>query len=192
MKRARHEWPRQIVEVGATQARKRDPRSDETPDPQATQKISREQLEAVLKGTTSGFRPAARSEPTFQEPEDLADVMRESLRELESAPFESPPEVSSRHESSGHEAIAKEVAVEPPREDVAARGEHAIVTPAVMAPVTFEPLPEIVARATAQQLTPSRLRTRLPLPARIFLLAISALVLSIAIGSLIALVTGPR
>lgn len=179
MKRARRDWPKQIVELGASQARRLDPRSDEGEarvdtrlDPQATQKISREQLDAVLKGTTSGFRPAVRSEPGVVEPDaptDLADVMLDSLRSLEAG-----------------DANAN-------ADEVDAARNTAIATPEVMAPVTsFEPLPEVVARASAQQLTPLRLRERLPVPARIALLAVSAIVLSIAFGSLIAILTGPR
>lgn len=189
MKRATRDWPKQIVEVGATQARRRDPRSDDAEahldprlDPQATQKISREQLDAVLKGTASGFRPAVRSEPgdvEADEPTDLADVMLDSLRSLEAG------DANANAHANAHEHAEA-------NEESAARST-AIATPAVMAPVTFEPLPEVVARGTAQQqLTPSRLRERLPVPARIALLAVSAIVLSIALGSLIALLTGRR
>lgn len=49
-------WPKGIVEVAAT-------RHDSRADPQATQKISREQLEEALKRTKSGTRAAVRSEP---------------------------------------------------------------------------------------------------------------------------------
>ncbi len=49
-------WPKGIVEVAS---RRPDPRSD----PQATQKISREQLEDALRRTKSGTRPATRSAP---------------------------------------------------------------------------------------------------------------------------------
>ena len=40
---------------------------DSRADPQATQKISREQLEAALLRTKSGTRPATRSTPNFDE-----------------------------------------------------------------------------------------------------------------------------
>ena len=54
VKRPQRAWPRQIVEVGS---KRLDPRAD----PQATQKISREMLDDVLRRTKSGTRPASRS-----------------------------------------------------------------------------------------------------------------------------------
>ena len=55
MKKKQHLWPSEIVEIPAPSSR--DPRSD---DPQATQKITRDQLEQALKRTKSGFRRAVR------------------------------------------------------------------------------------------------------------------------------------
>jgi hypothetical protein len=54
-------WPKNIVEVPAARP---DPRAA---DPQATQKISREQLDAALKRTKSGTRRAVRSEPDLEQ-----------------------------------------------------------------------------------------------------------------------------
>ncbi len=61
MKRGPHRaWPRGIVEVRSTRP---DPRAT---DPQATQKISREQLEEALRRTKSGTRAALRSDPLLE------------------------------------------------------------------------------------------------------------------------------
>lgn len=54
-------WPKNIVEVPAARP---DPRAA---DPQATQKISREQLDEALKRTKSGTRLAVRSEPKLEQ-----------------------------------------------------------------------------------------------------------------------------
>ena len=54
-------WPRRIIEIASTRP---DPRAA---DPQATQKISKEQLEAALKRTKSGMRAAQRSEPRLED-----------------------------------------------------------------------------------------------------------------------------
>lgn len=53
-------WPKGIVEVSS-------PGLDARADPQATQKISREQLEEALKRTKSGTRPVVRSEPSLDD-----------------------------------------------------------------------------------------------------------------------------
>lgn len=53
-------WPKGIVEVPATGP-------DSRADPQATQKISREQLEEALRRTKSGTRPVVRSEPNLDD-----------------------------------------------------------------------------------------------------------------------------
>lgn len=74
-------WPKGIIEIPSTRV---DPRSD----PQATQKISREQLEAALGRTKSGTRAATRSTPIFEELEQESAQAAEAL--LEPPPTASP------------------------------------------------------------------------------------------------------
>jgi hypothetical protein len=95
-------WPKDIVEVPAGRP---DPRSA---DPQATQKISRAQLEQALKRTKSGTRRALGSQPdvehddAFSGPRDDADdaplvtIVRIDSIELEPVdPLSLPPIASS-------------------------------------------------------------------------------------------------
>lgn len=81
-------WPKQIVEIPSSRV---DPRAD----PAATQKISREQLEAALTRTKSGTRSATRSEPLvedlhgeppFSEPRDDAPIV--TIERIDSMEFE--------------------------------------------------------------------------------------------------------
>ncbi len=83
-----HSRPIDIVEVPATRP---DPRSV---DPQATQKISRAQLDEALKRTKSGTRRALRSQPDFDD---------ETARARDSLPGPRDDE-DLRSEDSPHEA----------------------------------------------------------------------------------------
>lgn len=75
-------WPRRIIEVASTRP---DPRAA---DPQATQKISKEQLEAVLQRTKSGTRAAQRSEPRLED-----EAWRASERNY-AGPRDTGPEIT--------------------------------------------------------------------------------------------------
>jgi hypothetical protein len=94
-------WPRNITEVAA-------PRPDPRSDPQATQKISREELDAVLKRTKSGVRTAVRSQPEIEvevevevEPERFPGPRDSATSELEAEVLRVPAMPSRVVPSSG-------------------------------------------------------------------------------------------
>ena len=113
VKRPQRAWPRQIVEVGSKRA---DPRGD----PQATQKISREMLDDVLRRTKSGTRPASRShhdganDDSFMGPRDSAPdvtIVKIDSMDLSVLDPSSPPPGHASETSSPVTPIA--VAVSP-------------------------------------------------------------------------------
>jgi hypothetical protein len=85
MKRPPFSAPRRILEVLAT------PRPDPRADPQATTKISRAELDAVLHRTRSGTRRAIRPETVSRDP-----APPESLEELPGPRDDDAPEITIR------------------------------------------------------------------------------------------------
>ena len=95
VKRGHRAYPKGITEIAPTRP---DPRAD----PQATQKISREQLDEALKRTKSGTRPIVRSEPAIEE-------------ELFSGPRDDAPQITiTKIESMEFEAIDPSTLPRPP------------------------------------------------------------------------------
>lgn len=166
-------------------ARGPDSRSE---DPQATQKISRETLEAVLKGTKSGFRPAVRSEPdltgaraqeSFEGPRD--DAPQITITGIHSMEFDAIDPATIAAMSASFEASSSSSMR-------AAASADRISTPApVTSPVTsFVPIPVpkgssegAIARATPRRAV---LTTRLHITRRMAFVAgvVVAVVMTVA------------
>jgi hypothetical protein len=158
VKRPYRAWAKGIVEVPS---RRPDPRSD----PQATQKISREQLEDALRRTKSGTRPAVRSEPGLQ---------RDSLpgpRDDEG------PEITIVRIDSVELSVIDPASFPPPR-------ETSLVTPSQASPLS----PSIVT-ATPRSLT-SSLTRRLHITPRLAFLAGLAVVVFVTLAAVVGFFAG--
>ena len=98
VRRPNRAWPRGIVEIASK-------RSDPRADPQATQRISREELEEALRRTKSGMRAAVRSSPEVDrgslagprddEGPEIAVVPVDGVEVAAVAPASLPPPVAT-------------------------------------------------------------------------------------------------
>jgi hypothetical protein len=169
-------------------------------DPQATQKISREELDAVLKRTKSGTRRAVRSEPEVETPRDSSAGEVSGARAIE--PLRSPPAHDVSRESlpgprddSPEISIMRIDSVELSAIDPASLPAPAPqASPMPFTPMTFKPLTPASASPLAPIPTPNprpakdavrRVRTR-----RASILSWIAIVISVAAAMFVAFFAG--